>query len=93
MKRTHRSEPSLAAAQRAFHAVVVEVSGLYIATHSVEVTMIGTAAATVVAGWAAWLLRNRLESGTQPMGRLRRRPGRERSLDRRVLADRGQEAG
>jgi hypothetical protein len=68
MKRTHQRELSLAAAQRAFHTVVVGVSGLYVATHSVDVTMIGTTAATVVAGWAAWLLCSRLESGTQPVG-------------------------
>jgi hypothetical protein len=67
MKRTHRPEPSLATAQHAFHTVTAGVSGLYIATHSVKVTMIGTAAAIVVAGSAAWLLRNRQESDTQPM--------------------------
>jgi hypothetical protein len=65
MKRTYRPELGLAVAQRAFQTVAVAVSGLYIATHSVAVTMIGTTAATAIAGWASWLLGQRREPGAQ----------------------------
>ena len=44
MTQAYRPEPSITAAQRAFHAVVVAVGGLYIATHSISVTAIGTTA-------------------------------------------------
>jgi hypothetical protein len=40
------SAPRLVAARRDFQAVVMAVSGLYIATQSVTVTAIGTTAAT-----------------------------------------------
>lgn len=65
MKRTYRPRLSLAAAQRAFQAVAVAVSGLYIATHSVAVTLIGTTAATAMTGWAAWLHGQHQEPGAQ----------------------------
>jgi hypothetical protein len=65
MKRTYRPRASLAATQCAFQTVAVAVSGLYIATHSVAVTMIGTTAATAMTGWAVWLLGQHRESGAQ----------------------------
>lgn len=62
MKQRHQSGPILAAAQSAFQAVAVAVSGLYLATHSVAATAIGTTAATAVASWGAWLLRQRRDA-------------------------------
>jgi hypothetical protein len=73
MKRTHQPRSSLAAAQQAFQAVAVAVSGIYIGTHSVAVTLIGTTAATVVAGWAAGPLGRHRESRTQPLAAKRER--------------------
>jgi hypothetical protein len=71
MKQARRPEPSLTTAQRTFHTVVVAVGGLYIATHSVVVTAIGTIAATALACWAPWLVQHRLRSVAatgQPIG-------------------------
>jgi hypothetical protein len=62
MKRMHQSDPSLAAALRAFQTVAVTVSGLYLTTHSVMVTVTGTVASTAMACWATWLLHRRRHS-------------------------------
>ena len=47
-------------------AADVAVSSLYVVTHSVVVTLIGTTAATVTAGWATWLSSRRQEPDTHP---------------------------
>lgn len=63
MRQNQQPGPTLAAAQSAFQAVAVAVSGLYLATHSVAVTAIGTTAATALASWAAWPLRQHRHTG------------------------------
>jgi hypothetical protein len=37
------------------HMTTATVAGLYLATHSVTVTVIGTCSATALTAWAAWL--------------------------------------
>lgn len=44
-------------AQRAFNTTTVTVGGLYLATHSVVVTITGTAAASLLTCWTLWLAR------------------------------------
>lgn len=43
--------------QRIFNTATVAVAGLYVATGSIIVTVIGAAASTVVACWSIWLAR------------------------------------
>jgi hypothetical protein len=38
-----------------FNTATVTVAGLYLATHSVTVTLIGTIASTALTCWAMWL--------------------------------------
>lgn len=66
------------AVQKVFNTATVTVSGLYLATHSVLVTFIGTFAASLLSGWTTWLSlshrRNRmLTSGVAPQDRTRTR--------------------
>jgi hypothetical protein len=44
-----------ARAPKIFNTAAVAVGGLYLATHSVVVTLIGAGASTVLAWWAIWL--------------------------------------
>jgi hypothetical protein len=46
-----------------FQAATATVGGLYLATHSVTVTAIGTCAATAVTAWATWLIRRDDQTG------------------------------
>jgi hypothetical protein len=66
MRTVGRPGLNLIAAARVFQTVTVTVGGLYLATHSVTVTMIGTCAATAITA---------LSSLPENVGRLRLRPG------------------
>lgn len=57
MRTTHRSELELT--QKIFTTATVTVSGLYFSTHSVVVTLIGTALPSLLAGWTLWLAHRR----------------------------------
>lgn len=54
----------ITAATRMFQTATATVGGLYLATHSVTVTAIGTCAATAVTAWATWLNRRHNHTGT-----------------------------
>lgn len=51
-------------AARVFQTATAAVGGLYLVTHSVAVTAIGTCAATAVTAWATWLNRRHDQTGT-----------------------------
>jgi hypothetical protein len=51
MQKAKTSAPETAAVQRIFNTATVTVGGLYLTTHSVTVTAIGTAASTIVECW------------------------------------------
>lgn len=65
MRTTYGPELDLMATRKIFDTAVVTVSGLYLATHSVLVTLIGTVAASLVTSWTMWLShrRNPLRGG------------------------------
>ncbi len=48
MQTRHQFNRHLTVARATFDAVTVSIGGLYLATHSVAVTLIGTAAATAI---------------------------------------------
>jgi hypothetical protein len=54
-----QSHQDLTTARTIFNTATVTVGGLYLATNSVTVTVIGTVAAAVVTGWAIWLAHSR----------------------------------
>jgi len=62
MQQAKTSAPETAAVQRIFNTATVTVGGLYLTTHSVTVTAIGTAAATIVECWSIWLNQGRLDT-------------------------------
>lgn len=49
-----RPAHDLTAAKAACNTVTVTVGGLYLATHSVMATLVGTTASTVLTCWAMW---------------------------------------
>ena len=55
MPTTRRSARDLVAARTLFSTATATVGGLYLATHSVAVTVIGTTASTALTCWAMWL--------------------------------------
>jgi hypothetical protein len=55
MQRIGRSEPSAAGTQQAINSLIVTVGGVYLATHSVTVTIVGTVASTLLIAWRLWL--------------------------------------
>lgn len=57
MQTSHRSEIDLA--EKIFNTATVTVGGLYLATHAVIVTLIATAAASLLTGWTMWLSHRR----------------------------------
>jgi hypothetical protein len=57
MRTEHRVNPELVTATRAFNTVTITVGGLYLATHSIVVTITGTAAASLFGCWTLWLAR------------------------------------
>jgi hypothetical protein len=57
MQAAHRPQRDLAAARSIFSSATITVGGLYLTTHSIAVTLIGTTAATALACWALWLPR------------------------------------
>jgi hypothetical protein len=59
MKRTHGAEPIMTNAQQAINAIAVTVGGIYLATHSVIVTVVAMIASTLLTAWALWLARRR----------------------------------
>src|SRR4051794_12091216 len=82
-----RMEESDEGMQRAKHSVLdvtavrgiaatVTVGGLYLATHSVTVTAVGTRASTLVTCWSMWMDRRQWRAPPPPDGLLRlgRRP-------------------
>jgi hypothetical protein len=52
----HRANPELVTATRAFNTLTITVGGLYLTTHSIIVTIIGTAA-SLFGCWTRWLAR------------------------------------
>ena len=57
-------------AKTTFNTAAVTIGGLYLATHSVAVTPVGTLAATVLTCWALWLSRDQdqaLNRGEPPV--------------------------
>ena len=65
MQHAKTSAPETAAVQRIFNTATVTVGGLYLTTHSVTVTAIGTAASTIVECWSIWLNQGRLDTGSR----------------------------
>jgi hypothetical protein len=61
MKRTraHGTEPSVVGTQQAINSLAVTVGGIYLATHSVTVTVVGATASTLLTGWTLWLAEQR----------------------------------
>ena len=57
MPRGHAAH-DLIAAQRTFNSATVTVGGLFIATHSIVVTVTGTVAGMALCGWSMWLVRH-----------------------------------
>jgi hypothetical protein len=57
MQIAHRPQRDLAGARAIFSSATITVGGLYLSTHSIIVTVIGTLAATALACWAMWLPR------------------------------------
>jgi hypothetical protein len=53
-----RWERKLSEIQMIFNVASMTVGGLYLTTHSVAVTLIGTAAGAAVTGWTTWLENN-----------------------------------
>jgi hypothetical protein len=66
----HVSESDVTAAERIFCTVTVTVGSLYIATHSITMTMVGTIASTIVACRGAWLLQRRQRSMSMAVHRM-----------------------
>lgn len=62
MQQTKQSERDAAAIQRIFNTATVAVGGLYLATHSVTVTAIGTIASAAVTCWSTWMANYRLDT-------------------------------
>jgi hypothetical protein len=58
VNRTRQPERRSGAAQQAVNSTAVTVGGIYLATHSVIVTVVGTAASTLLTAWALWLARS-----------------------------------
>lgn len=54
MRTTHHSGHDLAIAGRVFNMAITAVGGLYLATHSIVVTMAGAATACLLACWVLW---------------------------------------
>jgi hypothetical protein len=61
MPRASRLEQDFSTAQRTFNTVTSTVGGLYLATHSVIVTLAGAAAGSLLTCWALWLAHRREE--------------------------------
>ena len=55
MSQARCTGPHLTAADHVFNTATVAVAGLYLATHSVVVTITGTVAAIALRGWSMWL--------------------------------------
>ena len=88
MQTPHQSEADLT--QWTFNNAAVTVGGLYLATHSVVVTLIGTAAVTLLIGWTAWLPRRAVTVGPAPRTVCVRRMGiRARKLHSAIAATDG----
>jgi hypothetical protein len=64
MQTTRRS--CLKIATRVFQTATTAVAGLYLTTHSVAITAIGTSAAGVITAWVIWL--DRRTRGPAPRG-------------------------
>lgn len=64
MRTERRPGLDVRAATRVFQTATATVGGLYLATHSLMVTAIGTCAATALTTWATWLNRPDDPTGT-----------------------------
>lgn len=53
MRTIHPSQLDLT--QNIFNTTAATTSGLFLVTHSVTVTLIGTVAASLLTGWTMWL--------------------------------------
>jgi hypothetical protein len=70
MTESHRPEPHSTAVVRAINATAATAGGLYLTTHSIPVTAIGTGAASLLACWTLWLahLQARSAAASQERG-------------------------
>ena len=66
MLRAHRRAGDLSSAQPAFNTATGAIGALYLATHSIVVTLVGTVAATAMFGWGMWLAHRREPTATDP---------------------------
>jgi hypothetical protein len=66
MPNARQPHQDLTIARTIFNTATVTVGGLYLATNSVTVTVIGTAAAAVVTGWTIWLAHSRKRPNASP---------------------------
>jgi hypothetical protein len=57
MRTEHRAYPELVTATRAFNTATIPVGSLYLGTHSIIVTITGTASASLLGCWTLWLAR------------------------------------
>lgn len=67
MQMAQRPQRDFAGARAIFSSASITVSGLYLTTHSITVTVIGTSAATALACCALWLAhgQDRTLTGTE----------------------------
>jgi hypothetical protein len=56
MQTAHHPQRDLAAARSIFSSASITVGGLYLTTHSIAVTLVGTTAATALTYWTLRLL-------------------------------------
>jgi hypothetical protein len=70
----HRPERECGVAAVTFNTAIVAVGGLYLATHSVTVTLIGTAASTALTCWAIRLPGSRHQARTMSRDQMRGTP-------------------
>lgn len=55
MRAAHRPHVDLSATARTFQTAATAIGGLYLATHSVTITAIGTSGVTAITAWLTWL--------------------------------------
>jgi hypothetical protein len=73
MQTAHRPQRDLAAVRSIFSSASITVGSLYLTTHSIAVTLVGTTAATALACWTLRLLRgqdhssNEIEAPAKPV--------------------------
>jgi hypothetical protein len=69
MPSEHGLARNFSAAQQTFNTVTITVGSLYLATHSIVVTIMGKVAASALCGWRIWLALCREPAVTDPSRR------------------------